>query len=142
VISLLIRHAPAGSAADWNGDDLLRPLDAVGRALAARLPEDLAHFPIRRLLSSPAVRCVQTVAPLAVNRGLLVERRAELFEAGDPAGVIDLMRGVAEPAALCTHGDVLHALVGSEPAMGAAVVVSLEPEELRILEILPPRDVA
>jgi phosphohistidine phosphatase SixA len=142
VISLLLRHGPAGSPSAWNGEDLLRPLDPVGRALAARLPEDLAGFPLRRVLSSPAVRCVQTLAPLAVNRGLVVERRPELAEGADPASVVELLRGVAEPAALCTHGDVLYALTGSEPEKGAAVVVSLEPEELRILDVIPPRDVS
>ena len=66
---LLIRHASAGDRNDWVGDDLLRPLDGRGRSQASRLPELLGDYEIARVLSSPALRCVQTVEPLAALAG-------------------------------------------------------------------------
>jgi broad specificity phosphatase PhoE len=77
---LLIRHASAGDRDDWVGDDLPRPLDARGRDQASRLPDLLGDYEIARVLSSPAVRCLQTVEPLARSRGLDIEVREELSE--------------------------------------------------------------
>ena len=72
-------HRP-GDRDDWVGDDRLRPLDGRGRNQASRLPELLGDYEIARVLSSPAVRCVQTVEPLARSRGLDIEVREELSE--------------------------------------------------------------
>ncbi len=66
---LLIRHASAGDRDDWVGDDRLRPLDGRGRNQASRLPELLRDYEIARVLSSPAVRCVQTVEPFPALAG-------------------------------------------------------------------------
>ncbi len=139
--ALLIRHASAGLPSDWAGEDALRPLDGLGRVQAAGLPEDLAAFPLLRILSSPAVRCVETVAPLALNRGLVVERRPELAEGSNPADVVALIRGVGGSAALCTHGDVLYELTGTEPPKGGTLVVALGEDLLQVVELVAPRDV-
>ena len=65
---LLVRHASAGDADDWRGDDRLRPLDAKGRRQAEALVLLLSEFdldcrlePVPALLSrrsscSPASR--------------------------------------------------------------------------------------
>ena len=65
---------------EWEGDDRLRPLDERGRRQAEALVDALAAFPITRIFSSPYDRCVQTVEPLAAQRGLPVELREELGE--------------------------------------------------------------
>ncbi len=78
---ILVRHASAGRKADWSGDDCLRPLDAAGVAAARVLASLMACFaPAARVISSPALRCTDTVRPSAAGAGqpdgLLRARRA------------------------------------------------------------------
>ena len=68
---MLVRHARAVSKREWAGPDLLRPLDDVGERQAMGLVDTLAETPIRRLGSSPALRCVQTLEPLASHHGIV-----------------------------------------------------------------------
>jgi broad specificity phosphatase PhoE len=80
------------------------------QALAIR--DLLGAEPIARVLSSPAVRCVETVRPLAEARGLAVEETEALFEGSGPGPAHELIRSVAGGAiALCTHGDVIELLL-------------------------------
>ena len=76
----LVRHAKAGDRSTWQGDDDGRPLTKAGRRQARALVDVFAGRPINRIVSSPAVRCVDTVEPLAEARGLAVEVRNELRE--------------------------------------------------------------
>jgi len=75
---LLIRHAFAGDPDQWEGDDRLRPLDERGRRQAAALPDVLSELELDRIVSSPYVRCVQTVEPLAQARGVPIELDEQL----------------------------------------------------------------
>ena len=79
---ILVRHAAAGERSRWSGDDRLRPLDERGRRQATELAEALASRGVERVLTSPYVRCRQTVDPLAETLGLAVEERVELAEGG------------------------------------------------------------
>jgi 8-oxo-dGTP diphosphatase len=106
---LLIRHADAGSRERWEGDDRLRPLSKRGRRQAKALAKSLAAIPLRRVISSPYVRCVQTVQPLAQARGLPVEESDALAEGAGVPSVTALLGELAgQPSALCTHGDVMY----------------------------------
>ena len=69
----LVRHADAKSRANWPHPDETRPLTRKGLHQAEGLVDLLRDRPIRRILSSPAVRCVETVAPLANKLGLKAE---------------------------------------------------------------------
>ena len=60
----LVRHARAGSRSRWKGDDSLRPLSKVGRTQADGIAKRLANEPVDLIVSSPYLRCVDTVAPL------------------------------------------------------------------------------
>ena len=80
VTLVLVRHAWAGKRSHWRGDDRLRPLDDRGRRQAAELLEVLGGVEIGRIVSSPDLRCVQTVEPLAAERGLEVEPADALGE--------------------------------------------------------------
>jgi len=106
---LLVRHAKAGDRDAWAGPDDLRPLTTKGEAQAAALVDTLAGFDVVRVLSSPYLRCSQTVAPLAAALGLAVEPADDLAEGAGPAGAALARSLVAEPgySVLCTHGDVL-----------------------------------
>ena len=105
----LIRHAKAGNRSAWKGQDELRPLSQPGRNQAKGIAERLSSEAIGRVVSSPAVRCVQTVEPLAEHLGLGVEEDGSLEEGAGPDGARRLVLS-AEPGsavALCTHGDVI-----------------------------------
>jgi len=103
---LLIRHALAGHRDHWVGDDRLRPVDQQGRLQSDLLVDALAGYTIDRIVSSPYLRCVQTVEPLADARGLEIELDEQLGATRlDEVGeVLERLRG--EKAAVCTHGDL------------------------------------
>ena len=104
----LVRHAHAGSKGKWAGPDLARPLSAQGRMEALGLIQQLGHLPLGRVLSSPAERCLQTVQPLAVRLGRLVEPSEALGVDGTGPGVLELLTSPAlEGAVLCTHGEII-----------------------------------
>ncbi len=77
---VVVRHAHAVARGAWSGgDDTLRPLDAAGVARASALVVGvLAAYAPRRVVSSPSVRCVATVAPFADSAGLTVRTRGGL----------------------------------------------------------------
>jgi 8-oxo-dGTP diphosphatase len=109
---LLVRHAKAGSRREWKGDDRERPLSKAGCVQAGGLVPVLAPFATTRLLSSPYVRCVQTLEPLADPTGLEVERADELGE-GRAGKAIVLVRSLVDgpTVALSTHGDIVPAVL-------------------------------
>lgn len=104
----VVRHAKAGDRAEWEGDDRLRPLTKPGRRQAEELAAWLKREPIDAILSSPYVRCVQTVEPLADQHKLPIQPRKDLEEG---SGGDSLLRVVSEfkgrNIVLCTHGDVV-----------------------------------
>lgn len=61
---LLVRHASAGERLPTQALDRERPLDREGRADANRLSDTLANFPVERIVTSPHLRCIETVAQL------------------------------------------------------------------------------
>jgi phosphohistidine phosphatase SixA len=105
----LIRHAKAKNRLEWTKPDEARPLTKRGRREAAALAEQLRDTPLRRLVSSPYLRCLQTFEPLAVAVDLPIETTDVLAEGSDAPGVIELLLSLArsEPIACCTHGDVV-----------------------------------
>jgi 8-oxo-dGTP diphosphatase len=114
----LVRHAHAVGRGSWSGEDPLRPLSPAGRDRADLVARLLAAYAVRRLVSSPSVRCTDTVRPYAALRGIPLRTKEGLSEEGyesDPARAARhlarlLERGVA--AAVCSHGPVLPDLLG------------------------------
>ena len=108
----LVRHAKAGNRRQWSRDDDLRPLSRAGRAQAEAIADALMDAHVTRVVSSPYVRCRQTLDPLAQRLRLpleLAEALAEGASLTDTLRLIDKLHG--EVAALCTHGDVIERLV-------------------------------
>ncbi len=105
---LLVRHAEAGDRHRWDGPDEERPVSDEGRQQAEALVGELADYPIDRILSSPYLRCTQTVAPLAASRGLPVEPSDDLAEGAGRAALQRVRSLLDGPhTVLCTHGDVV-----------------------------------
>jgi 8-oxo-dGTP diphosphatase len=131
---LLVRHALAGDSDTWAGDDRLRPLDATGRRQASGLVDLLADFELERIVSSPYLRCIETVEPLANARGIQIEHDEALGaeRLDDVPSVLERLRGGA--VAVCTHGD-LPWLGGRRFQKGSVWVLD---DGLQPVEYLPP----
>lgn len=76
----LVAHMDAGDRDKWHGDHNERPLTELGRQQALAMSEALASEPADALYSSPALRCRQTLEPLAERLGLKVAVLPELGE--------------------------------------------------------------
>lgn len=122
----LLRHAAAGDRSSWDGDDRLRPLSKKGRRQALRLAELLGGTRLDRIVSSPYVRCTETVAPLAERRGLTVEEHGALAEGSRLPAVLALVDDLVDGGStvVCSHGDVIPMLLGQYADRG----VDLGPE--------------
>jgi 8-oxo-(d)GTP phosphatase len=126
----LVRHAKAGTRAEWTGPDELRPLTKGGRRQAEALVERLTPFSIARVLSSPHIRCTETVVPLAKQRGLTVETSEMLVEGSDAEDVLDYLGRIAdEPSVVCSHGDVIGDVLTRLVEQGLAVESDLRWEK-------------
>ncbi len=113
---VLVRHAVAGKRSEWTGDDDLRPLTGKGEAQAAALAEHLPAFGVTRVVSAPALRCVQTVVPVADRLGLTVEVEPLLGEDGhdeDPAGSLLRLRELLaqDGVVACSQGGAIPSLL-------------------------------
>lgn len=124
---LLVRHAHAGARSDWDQRDSERPLSEKGRHQVDALTAHLAGARIDRVLSSAAVRCQQTVAPVAGPRQLEVEVHPALTEGATATATTTLIRQLAADgvhAALSSHGDVIPAALHALAADGVEVDTS------------------
>lgn len=134
---LLLRHASAGDSAAWEGDDRARPLDKRGRKQAKALVEQLGSFEPVVIVSSPYLRCLQTVEPLAQSLGVEVDIRGELgYERhdGETRALVESLAGLT--AVVCGHGG-LEAVVlgGGAPKWRKGATFVLD-DELRLVEAM------
>ena len=103
----LVRHAKAGSRRDWTDDDVVRPLSKKGIAQAEALARRMRKLELSAFVSSPYLRCVQTLIPLAAQRNTAVTTDVRLEEEQGFEGALELLAEVPDGAALCSHGDVI-----------------------------------
>jgi 8-oxo-dGTP diphosphatase len=118
-----VRHGVAAARERWSGPEDRRPLTEEGRLQADGLADALSDQPLALLLSSPFLRCTQTLVPLARARGLQIEPRDELAD-GRSLGYIERLvseAATAGPAALCVHGEGMQQLVGELFDRGTAM---------------------
>jgi 8-oxo-dGTP diphosphatase len=119
---IIVRHASA--VPKGGGDDLRRPLDARGQRDAAALASLIACFaPHARVLSSPALRCAQTVRPYAALAGVKIEETPDLrTDSGDSsATLIRTLVQESRPTIVCLHRENLRAVLGTAcAALGAS----------------------
>jgi 8-oxo-dGTP diphosphatase len=105
---ILLRHALAGRKLGDPLRDHVRPLDRLGLATASAVPDTvLAHARPHRIVSSPLVRCIETVRPLAAMLDLDVEAHDALRVGADRPERDELLWTVPEHTVLCTHGEVI-----------------------------------
>jgi 8-oxo-dGTP diphosphatase len=108
----LVRHAKAGDRTAWTEPDELRPLSKKGRLQAEALALRFRKLEVARVITSPHLRCVQTVRPLAIDREIPLELSEVLAEGAPTEAALGLVQEVASaPTVLCSHGDIIPAVV-------------------------------
>ena len=116
---VLQRHGKAERRGTEYPDDLLRPLAPAGRQQAITLAELLAVYGAKDLISSPAVRCVETVRPYADLHGVKMRTDSALTEISyvhAPRAVVTWLWELAdrrEGTIVCTHGPLLDELIAT-----------------------------
>ncbi|WP_136708590.1 NUDIX hydrolase [Agromyces sp. H66] len=114
---LLVRHGKAVGRGGWKGPDATRPLVDRGVAQAAALVDTLTAWAPKRIVSSPAVRCVTTVTPLAAATGIDIKREEGISQDAWEAGEDEVRRVVGKrvrsgkTAVICGHGPVLPEII-------------------------------
>jgi 8-oxo-dGTP diphosphatase len=103
----LVRHAKAGERRSWSGDDRERPLSAKGWRQSKELAQRLSAHQVTHLVSSPYLRCIQTLEPLAEATGLSVDVDDRLCEGESFSGVLDLLDELPDGGVLSSHGDII-----------------------------------
>jgi broad specificity phosphatase PhoE len=104
----LLAHMDAGDRTKWTADQDTRPLSELGRRQARRICDELAREPVDALYSSPALRCRQTIEPLAERFGLRIAPLDGLHETN----------GWLPPPGWTVHDDVAEAVGGAYSAGG------------------------
>ncbi|HCS62359.1 MAG TPA: DNA mismatch repair protein MutT [Microbacterium sp.] len=108
-----LRHAKAAPRSDWEASDAARTLTDRGKKQAKAIVAPLRAFGIRKIVTSDAVRCVQTVTPLAkaLDRKItpteLISQDAWEEGRSDARMVIGKRVRARKPAVICSHGPVL-----------------------------------
>ncbi len=120
---IVLRHGRAVPPASWDGPDATRPLLHRGLEQSRSVAPAIAAWRPARLISSPAVRCLATIEPVATLTDLAVKQSVgisqDAFEDG-LARVHKTMRkrlaaGVA--VVLCSHGPVIRDLIDEAAAL-------------------------
>jgi 8-oxo-dGTP pyrophosphatase MutT (NUDIX family)/phosphohistidine phosphatase SixA len=108
---LLVRGAAATPREQWIHSDMTRPLAQDGQTTASILGNLGLFFKIDRIVSAPATRCIETVAPLAGRESLTLEVSHGLADGGTPEamGLVKDARGTG--TVLCTHEDVVDGIL-------------------------------
>lgn len=109
---IVVRHGQAEAKKGRKAGDADRPLVARGRRQADRLGKLIGGGKPMRVISSPALRCVQTVQPFANRRNLSIELSEQLSrDAGLAAADLchHLLSSESDDSTvvLCTHREVL-----------------------------------
>jgi 8-oxo-dGTP diphosphatase len=109
---IVVRHGTAKAKRSWKGLDSDRPLTAGGSRQAQAIAKRLRRDKPTHILSSPSLRCLQTVQPLATAAGLDLTVTAALATDGGRAG-LDLATAIAaanessSTIVLCTHRELI-----------------------------------
>jgi 8-oxo-dGTP pyrophosphatase MutT (NUDIX family)/phosphohistidine phosphatase SixA len=110
---IALRHGKAEPRGHWKGSDASRPLTARGIKQAATDVPTLESWNPQRIVTSDAVRCVATVAPLAAATGVTPKREPGISQTAYEEGqgrvreVVGKRVRSRKNAVLCSHGPVL-----------------------------------
>jgi 8-oxo-(d)GTP phosphatase len=138
---MLLRHASALARKHWRGADPDRPLTATGQEEAQALVPLLGTYGDSSLVTSDALRCIETLEPYAKDIGTELVRVSALSEetrAAHPRAAAKWLRGTVKagrPVIACTHRPVVPGML-AESAAGVAAQAgrrALAPAEAWVL---------
>ncbi|GAB1514723.1 NUDIX hydrolase [Actinophytocola sp. KF-1] len=125
---LLVRHAKAGSRAQWDDADELRPLSHNGEKQVAPVRTLAAVYGATRVYAAPLVRCVRTVAPIAADLGvpvaeeeLMAERKYEGMAEAAQRRLVEIAGEGGVPV-VCSQGGVIPDLISRVAAESGATL--------------------
>ncbi len=114
---VLLRHGKAIAREEWEGDDGDRPLAQVGQIQSIRMLAKYLPFAITEIHTSDAVRCYETVSPMARSLKLEMFYWSELSEYAfekDKKAAMNVIEDIIESEAralVCGHNPVLPGIV-------------------------------
>ena len=114
---IITRHGKATAHDQWDGLDSLRPLVAQGMQQARDIAGGLAAFGPDAIMSSPAIRCLQTIAPLSYKLGMEIRESGKISQdkwTSEGDRVVDFVSArlrKAVPVVMCSHGPVIPQIV-------------------------------
>ena len=145
---IILRHAKATLRSDWKGEEAKRPLLSEGKQQAKALVPLIAAFGPKRLVTSPWVRCHDTIAPYAKKRKQKLIERHQLTELGSkkrPARTQDVVKdllGTSKSGLICSHRPALPSILAPFAAMATKELrkeveagSTLAPAEFLVLRI-------
>ena len=112
-VLVLLRHTKALDRNEWIGDDGDRPLIQLGQLQAKRLLSTMQVYGIEEIHSSAAVRCYETVTPIArsLNLNLIfAEDLSEYVYAKNPDKPLKYIRkllNLHSNVIACSHNPIL-----------------------------------
>ncbi len=126
---IILRHAKATLRSDWKGEEAKRTLLPEGKKQAKALVPLIAAYGPKRLITSPWVRCHDTIAPYAETRKQKLIERHQLTELGNkkrPARTQDVVKdllGTSKSGLICSHRPALPSIL--------ATFAAVAPKDLR-----------
>jgi len=140
---IVLRHAKARARKTWRRDDRERPLLKLGQDQARRLVPVLAAFDPDEVVTSPSLRCVQTIQPYVDSTGVKVRTKRRLSEEDATVtkvvSLLDRLLDRDESVLLCTHRPVLptvfDALGVADPGLDPAGLVVVHRRHGRIVAV-------
>jgi 8-oxo-dGTP diphosphatase len=114
---VVVRHGRAIPPEAWDGPDSSRPLLVHGTAQADGIAPAVAAFRPEKIITSTAVRCVATIAPLATLTGLKTKEIAGISQdayESDEATIAQILAKrmkSGKTVVLCSHGPVIPEII-------------------------------
>ncbi len=114
---IVLRHGKAVPRGSWDGPDWTRPLQPRGIEQSRNIAPAIAAWSPTGLISSTAVRCLETIEPVATLTGLPFTGSAGISQDAYEDGT-DRVRKIVknrlakrQAVLLCSHGPVIPAII-------------------------------
>lgn len=123
---IVLRHGKAMPPEQWDGPDATRPLLHRGLEQAASVAGGIAAFGPEVLITSPAARCVATIAPTAAATGLPVKESRSISQDAYRSDGEKVTAQVVKRlerrlgTVLCSHGPVIPQIIEAAAEFGGA----------------------
>ena len=145
---ILLRHAEATPRDEWPGEEAKRPLLSEGKSQAKRLIPVLDAYAPKRLVTSPWMRCYQTVEPYSKKKKRTLILRSQLTELSNALSprktrhAVEDIFDTTKSALLCSHRPALPTIVETLATRANAEIkddllaaTTLKPAEFVVLRL-------